>query len=213
MSRLYFIILLLLLFAGIYVYRRHDSCSILETLDLGDNIKIEIVDEGCKQGLPHTTDKNTIRMTREIQNSERYAEIINHEKVHIDQKRYPEKWANFYKIHWNYKISNSPPSGFPESYILRRRPNPDTDNAPYAIWNDRYLFFPLFATHTGNLRNIDVIVWDIILKTRVEIPEKWKQTFCASNNCPHQYEHPHELAAEYIAKKSLSPAALKLQYV
>lgn len=193
-----------------WIQRNSDDCIVIRRIQTTDGV-IEIVNDMCKEGLPHTTGPNTIRMTERAYATEAKHNTLTHERIHLDQKRRPEAWSEFYKRHWNYRLHLTPPATIPAELVARRRPNPDTDAAPWAVWRDRYVFFPVYADMcTPSLKQAEVIVWDTKLRRRVAIPSEWRDEFCISNTCPNQYEHPHELAAEYIALKSDTPAAHKL---
>lgn len=197
----------LLLVAGIVMYALYTrkSCNVLRTIHT-NNGTIEIVGSDCQEGLPHTTTMNTIRMTESVWNSDRRETILVHERVHLDQKRRPREWEEFYRSVWNYELLTSPPAGLPSTEI---RPNPDTVGKPWALWRGRYLFYPQYGSER-TLRNAPVRVWDVRAKQYVDIPPEWRSEFCHGEACPHQYEHPHEIAAEYITHSLTSPGAVKL---
>jgi len=185
-----------------------DECVVMETIQTEDGV-IEIVDKDCKEGLPHTTDSNTIRMTKEKYAQEGLESLLVHERVHLDQKRNPQKWLNFYKQYWDYEVFlNSP---IPVEYTKSLRPNPDTAANPWAVWRQRYVFFP-YSEENGKLKDAVVRVWDILERKFVAVPEQWKARFCDADGCPYQYEHPHEISAEFIAKKQKSSAASQLMH-
>jgi hypothetical protein len=189
-----------------------DYCSVLQTIKL-DDIIIEIVDDGCKEGLPHTTGPNTVRMTRSIWEGPRRDSVLRHERVHLLQKgRDSEKWLEFYEREWGYKCSALPPAGIPAELVARRRPNPDTDACAWATWRNRYVFFPVFGDD-NSLRNAPVLVWDLAQGRLTKIPDEWRTEFCGTGACAHQYEHPHEISAEWLtdgSSKVKTPAAYKL---
>lgn len=191
------------------VYGRRDSCSVLRRIPT-HNGTIEIVDADCAEGLPHTTDSDTIRMTEKAYASPRSSTTLVHERVHLDQKRSLSDWYDFYAREWGYTVSKHPPEGLPSSYIANLRPNPDTADAPWAYWKQRWVFFPVYSDAKRTLTNATVVVWDTQTRSVCSIPEQWKAAFCADDSCPHQFEHPHEISAEYIADGGKSPAALKL---
>lgn len=191
-----------------YKYRNTDECRVLRKIHTDDGT-IEIVDAGCKEGLPHTTNSHTIRMTEAVYNASRREITLSHERIHLDQKRNPNVWREFYKRFWDYEMYSSAPHDLPIDYVKNLRPNPDTSDAPWALWRGRWVFFPNYGPDR-TLRNARIMVWDTQTKTIVSPPPEWKAMFCVSNNCPHQFEHPHELSAEYIADGGNSPAALKL---
>lgn len=193
--------------------RKYDDCTVLQTIDLSDAV-VEIVNDGCKEGLPHTTGPHTIRMTRSVWEGPRRYEILAHERVHLAQKsRSAAEWRQFYTDAWGYTCLGNPPTEVPAELVARLRPNPDTADSPWAIWRGRWLFFPAFRDD-GTLRGAEVIVWD--LENHRQIggpPESWQAAFCGSGRCPHQYEHPHEISAEWLAggrASTTAPAAAKL---
>jgi len=189
-----------------WMYITHrDECRILRTIPT-DNGTIEIVNEECQEALPHTTTRNIIRMTESVWNSGRYDEILKHERVHLDQKRKPREWEEFYRTAWNYELLSAPP---PELSITDIRPNPDTKGKPWALWRGQYIFFPTYGPER-TLRGAEVRVWDVATQQFVGIPPEWRAEFCSNAGCPSQYEHPHEIAAEYVTKGHTSPSALKL---
>jgi hypothetical protein len=158
--------------------------------------------------LPHTTSSNTIRMTEAAYASPNAGRTLVHERVHLDQKRNRNDWIAFYKDSWKYTILRNMP---PELKHIDIRPNPDTNEAPWAVWNDRYVFFPNYGQQRS-LKGAVVRVWDLQTRTFLsEPPAAWRAFFCSNaGDCPHQYEHPHEISAEYITEGSTSPAAVKL---
>ena len=185
--------------------RRRDECTVLRHIPTDDGV-IEIVDAACKEGLPHTTGPNTIRMTEAAYASPRRDSTLVHERVHLDQRRHRHEWLQFYEREWGYKLL--PKAPFHCKGELR--PNPDTADAPYAVWKDRYVFYPIYSQER-TLRGAKVKVWDLVKGAFVDVPEAWRAFFCESaDRCVHQYEHPHEIAAEYIAEGSRAPAAQKL---
>ena len=210
MSRIMLILFGCILFAVIFYYlynlsTPYDECTIEETI-VTPNGTIQIVNAHCKEGMPHTTDADTIRMTRDTYTSKRKDSILVHERTHLSQKRNVELWKSFYKQYWNYDISFTPPTDLPETYIRMLRPNPDTTDSPWVTWNNRYVFFP--NSVDGTLKNAKVVVWDTVLNTEVPIPEKWKEFFCTSEDlCPYQYEHPHEISAEFLTDTQKSTAS------
>lgn len=172
------------------------KCKVIYTIQTENGI-VKIVNSQCKEGLPHTTDSNTIIMTESIWNSNNKETILKHERVHLDQKRNPQKWYEYYKREWDYECYKQPPLGIPNEYINKLRPNPDTTDSPWAIWRNRWVFFPIF-NETNTLKNADIIVWDLQTQKRVNIPDEWKNKFCKNGECPNQYEHPHEISAVWI---------------
>ena len=127
-----------------------NECEVLRRIPTNNGV-IEIVNSTCKEGLPHTTDSETIRMTDALWNSPRKDEILVHERIHLDQKRAPHLWEEFYRDVWNYKISANPPPELPPSIVRNLRPNPDTPDKPWATWRRRYVFFPVYGGRDEDL--------------------------------------------------------------
>ena len=206
-----------LVFLIVYMYpssgHANDECHVIERKQQADGTVLEIVTGDCKEGMPHTTTADTIRMTRDIENSPRYDIIMAHERVHLDQKQRPAVWRALVKRIWSYDLYEKPPSGIPVEWVRKRRPNPDTESAPWAVWRGRYVFFAAF-TEEKLLRTAPVLVWDLESNRLVEVPPEWRGQFCWEDRLPHQYEHPYELAAEYMAepthKNHPCPAAAAL---
>lgn len=189
--------------------RSVDDCSVLQTIDHGD-YRIQIVADGCKEGLPHTTDAHTVRMIADVWSSAQRDSILRHERVHLVQKRDLQTWYAFYARRWNYTCSAAPPPELPAELRARLRPNPDTADAPWAVWAGRWLFFPAF-TAAGTLRDAEVLVFDLQDRAVCDPPPEWRAAFCDdAGRCPHQYEHPHEIAAEWATHPSRAAAARPL---
>ena len=211
--------LLTLVLAIQYLRQRSDVCEVLEVVSLPAGRRVQIVDEGCQEGLPHTTDGRTIRMTRGAWESTRRDEILRHEHVHCDQKSSPTEWHKFYMTAWEYELLSTPPASIPASLCAKLRPNPDTADAPWAVWRNRWVFFPVSAGVGDDgllrLRDARVAVWDLKSATLLSgPPPEWRVEFCEGPDgsvCPAQYEHPHELSAEFLtSRSSTAPAAQKL---
>ena len=184
-----------------------DDCTVLQTIDLSGSERLEIVDDVCKEGLPHTTDKRTIRMVRSIWEGKRRDDVLRHERVHLKQKQGLAGWYEFYRRAWDYECLPEPTPGLPAELKARLRPNPDTADAPWALWRRRWLFFPAFKPSAPtSLKEAEVLVWDTESHRLVGLPEEWLSAFCGSHGCPHQYEHPHEISAEWYTDKVRLPS-------
>ena len=186
------------------------GCKVVRN-ELTENGQVELVNLSCKEGLPHTTDSNTIRMPVALWSGPTRDEILIHERVHLSQKRAPAEWAEFYRRYWEYDMLSVPPVSLPAEHVTALRPNPDTDAAPWALWRQRYLFFPTYASSDRTLRNPRILVWDIQSRRLVSPPAEWTAFFCNDGVCPQQFEHPHELSAEMLTKEYASPAAAQLR--
>jgi hypothetical protein len=186
MNSIYFFVLIivfLLCFSISYLFfgsEIYDSCPVLQTIKLDDLI-VEIVDEACKEGLPHTTGPHTVRMTRRDWEGPRRDAILRHERVHCDQKGLRGRdWLEFYERTWGYKCLATAPAGVPAQYVARRRPNPDTDAAPYAVWRGRYVFFSVFGDD-GTLSGAPVLIWDLERGRALDaVPAEWRAEFCGT---------------------------------
>ncbi len=204
-----FLLFCLSLYMVINFFTISDDCTVLRTIETEDGT-IEVVNPTCKEGLPHTSGPNTIRMTAAALSEPRAPSTLVHERVHLDQKRSSKAWYDFYKHTWGYTLLKTPPPGLPYKYQYDLRPNPDTADAPWAVWQERYVFFPNYGPKR-TLKDAEVKVWDLQDKQIVDVPPAWRSAFCSGNGkCPHQYEHPHEIAAEYITEKLVTPASAKL---
>jgi len=188
------------------------ACTVLERISLDDGNTIEIVNDTCQNGLPHTTDNRTIRMTREAYDDSNVESTLKHERIHLAQKTNPEAWRRFYRDSWGYELNSLPPPDLPPKYVGDMRPNPDTADTPYVIWDGRYIFVANYSSTERTLRNARVVVYDRLLKREIQNPPpQWKARFCVEGKCPFQYEHPHELAAELWTNDSTSPAGHTLR--
>ena len=184
-----------------------DDCRVLSSRQLKDGTTLEIVDDQCKEGMPHTTTSTTVRMTQSIADSAKYEEIMTHERVHLDQKTRPAFWKELVKRVWAYEVLSAPPKGVPNQWTLR--PNPDTDACPWSLWRGRYVFFAAYG-EDRRLATARTHVWDLEEGRLAPTPPEWRGQFCVEGVCPQQDEHPYEIAAEFITHKSQSPASAAL---
>ncbi len=196
--------------------RKQNSCHVLKTLEDMEleDCKIEIVTPTCESGLPHTSDAHTIRMTEDVWNSGTRDSTLKHERIHILQRRYPAEWRRFYEEHWGYTLHVAPPHKLPKNDAERFRANPDTAAEPWCCWQNRYWFAPLYHTpEQPKLLGVDVKAWDAHEERWLQDPpEEWRHLFCGDGKCPHQWEHPHEIAAElWTADAFHTPAGYSLK--
>jgi hypothetical protein len=181
--------------------RRGQSCGVQDVRNDEEleGAVIQIVDATCESGLPHTTDGNTVRMTRAMWDDKtRRENVLVHERLHLRQKREPELWKRFYTERWGYTdFRDQPPAEAPR---LAVRGNPDTADSPWVCWQNRYWFTAVYRdTKEPSISRSSVAVWDS--KTGAvshDPPHEWQSFFCG-RECPHQWEHPHEISAEFIA--------------
>ena len=93
-----------------------DECRVLR-VEHRDDMTIEIVDADCKEGLPHTTGPYTVRMTEEAWAHGRRTTTLVHEHVHLEQKRKPHEWYEWYRRYWDYELLTSPPPDLPIIFV------------------------------------------------------------------------------------------------
>lgn len=184
--------------------RTGHSCGVLDSFaDPEDSTAvIEIVEDTCEDGLPHTIDARTIRVPRTMWDSASVAAretTLRHERIHLDQRRRPAAWTGFYRDAWDYTVSETPPASLPAAILETVRGNPDTWPARWATWRGRYCFVPTYThLHAPRLRDAETRVWDLQTQSWVPRPAAWEAFFCQgkTGQCVYQSEHPAEIAAE-----------------
>lgn len=199
-------------FLCVLYFNSQTPCTVLERIPYVDGTTIDVVGDSCSEGLPHTIDRNTIIMPLSSWTSSHRESTLRHELVHIRQRRDASIWYTFYRDEWGYESVALPPELDSRSI----RPNPDTADSPFMLWRGKWLFLPIYnADHT--LRNADVRVYDIQNKSFTSIPPEWTAFFSASKLGGghgtadlHQYEHPHEISAEFLTSRRECSASLKL---
>lgn len=162
-----------------------------------DSFWIWTVPDSCEQGLPHTRDKDIIAMPESY--SGNYDKTIIHEKVHLNQRRNPEEWINFYKSYWDYEIFSKPPNFIPKELVEKRRANPDISIQPWCCWRKRWWSVPIYK---DNLRlSSTPIMWYDQKEDKIldKPPKEWIDFF---GNDIAQIEHPHEISAVILSEKS-----------
>jgi hypothetical protein len=89
----------------------------------------------------------------------------------------------------------------PSHIVERVRYNPDLADAPWAIYEDRYVTVACYKSTTNpQLRDTEIVIWDLELGKQVDqMPESWKWGKI------HQAEHPHEISAEMGADIDHAP--------
>lgn len=196
--------------------RALNKCIIMtsfEDTELPD-VRVELMNASCENGLPHTSDAHTIRLTEDIWNGRTKDSTLRHERVHILQRRFPEIWAHFYREKWGYEFLNEPPTSIPVTDLSRIRSNPDTAMNPWAVWQNRYWIMPLYRDiHVPTLLGVNIMIWDAQEKRWISnMPHEWRSFFCGDGKCPHQWEHPYEIAAElWTASAFDTPAGFFLK--
>jgi hypothetical protein len=197
--------------------RTGTHCGVLEVIKdaVLEDAVIEIVDDSCEDGLPHTVDADRIRMTRTVWDGNRRDDILRHERIHLLQRRDPMAWRQFYKEKWGYTdFSQTAPPGVSGGEEFAVRSNPDTADSPWACWGNRYWFVPVYRDpKKPRIRDAETRVWDARLQTWASAPREWVSFFCEGERCPNQLEHPHEISAEILSDTISwkTPAALLLR--
>jgi hypothetical protein len=189
--------------------RKNQFCTVLETIPytiMRREVVFEIMDNSCESGMPHTTNPTTIRFPKSLwdqRDSSLFKRVLRHEMIHLLQRKSPTAWRVHYKK-WGYTIQKDPPAGIPSNVAERVRYNPDIADAPWAIYEDRYVTVACYKSITNpQLRDTEIVIWDLELGKQIEkMPDSWKW------NGAHQAEHPHELSAEMgadLANQSYIP--------
>jgi hypothetical protein len=154
------------------------------------------VSKSCEDGLPHTRAGNRILIPDSIPPPLRQ-ETLEHEMIHIWQRRFPQAWIDFYRRNWSFEFHDAPPSDMPTDLIQARRSNPDTwdpdTGGPWACWMGRYWPVPVYRDpQQPRLRDAITVWWDTWKRTILTAPPiAWSAFF----GTPAQDEHPHEIAA------------------
>ena len=150
----------------------------------------------CENGLPHTRNKDIIAIPEGFLQS-RLPKTIEHEKIHLHQRRNPQVWKKFYKKYWNYEIFQNPPLSMPQELIKMKRANPDTNDAPFACWKNKWWSVPIYkSVNELKFRDCKVKWWNQETnKIHSEPPNEWVSFFGSKVS---QAEHPHEISAVYI---------------
>lgn len=191
-------IVLLILLSLLIIYLFHTR-HILRKVPYIEGTTIEIVADDYSEGLPHTSDSNTIRIPEDKWNSSCKEEILTHEMVHIRQRRNQSAWYEFYEREWGYTIYNG-------TKYFNIRPNPDTSDHPLMVWRNRFILIPEYSPQR-TLRNTKLRVWDIQEERFCDIPHEWLDFFEGGAYKIAQKEHPNEIAAEFLTNRPDTPAS------
>lgn len=179
-----------------------------------DGTTILTVSKSCEAGMAHTRPGDRIILPDSIPLPHR-AETIDHEMIHIYQRRDPAAWIQFYRRNWSFELHVDAPATAPRELREARRSNPDTWTADaaqggqWACWKGRFWPVPVYTDpQQPRLRDAHTVWWD---EWRNEIltepPVEWTAFF----GSPAQDEHPHELAATMIvAEDTMSEAGRRL---
>ena len=159
-------------------------------------LKIIYLDARSDAGLPHTRGKRGIALPVFLlwHPSEK---TLHHEIVHLSQKQYSDRWWNWYRKHWNFRLAEDLEfMSIPKKWRSRRRINPDTLGQQYTVWKDRYIPLTVFSSETDpDLRYCKRGFWDLRMSQWTwEPPSGWERTFGIGFND----EHPNEISAHWI---------------
>lgn len=201
--------------------RAGNTCNVLERFPDTELVGavVEIMDASCESGLPHTVGLNQIRIPISAWTTdERRASILRHERIHLQQRRNPEIWRDFYKQAWMYTTHQEEevPEELRSEEMRNIRGNPDTWPERWACWKNRYWFLPAYTNPAEpKLPQATVKIWDSQQKNMIDSPPiEWRMLFCDERGkCPYQHEHPAEMSAEYATDLSewTSVAAMSLR--
>ena len=164
----------------------------------------------CEDGMPHTRPGDRIILPDSILPTEQQ-DIIDHELIHIFQGRNAEAWKRFYRQNWSFEIFTEPPPTFPADLRAAKRSNPDLWNpaagGAWSCWKGRYWPLAVYTDPKHPTLRAAVTVWWDTWKAAVqkEAPEGWQEFFGSVA----QDEHPHEMAAVYIATEARDSEAAR----
>jgi len=184
--------------------RDGQNCDVKGIMDIGDGISLVTVSKSCEAGMPHTRAGDRIIMPDSISVADK-GPIIEHERIHIYQRRKPEAWAKFYKLAWAFTLHKTPPTNMPTSVREERRSNPDTYEVPWPCWKERYWPVPVYKDpENPQLRVATTVWWDEQDRELLSNPPPGWSVFFGK---PSQDEHPHELAAVMIVAEDTATEA------
>ena len=164
------------------------------------NTEIVTMHPTAEAGLPHTRPPNLICMPMYYPES-RLKETLQHELIHIDQRRRKYVWNDFFEREgWKYVEEED----IPERWLQRCRMNPDTIDERFWAWKGRHIPLPLYEREDKpDLRQCVVQWYDKVTGIRqTEAPRSFQERF---GSMPSQPEHPRELAAVELAKIFQTP--------
>ena len=184
--------------------RENNSCEVKRKIEMNDpqtgiHYNVIFTSDTCEDGLPHTTDKETIVIPESYPES-RLKMTIDHEKIHLLQRRYPLVWETWYEKMWSYRISRTPPAGMPLELLERRRINPDIEEKSFAEWKGWWSLAAFRSEYPSSLKDAETVWWNEKTgEQRKTPPPEWLTFFAGKEGSPAQDEHPHEMAAQMIA--------------
>ena len=157
----------------------------------GEDVSVLIVNPSAEGGMPHTRAPSLICLPAYYSES-KLEETLNHELVHISQRRNASLWQTRAAMEGWEPVAESE---IPPSWLARCRLNPDTASARFFAWQGRHVPLPLYVREDKpDLRDIQVRWYDRqegIVKTA--IPTSFTQKY--GNLSQSSIEHPYELWA------------------
>lgn len=155
----------------------------------------------AEAGLPHTRPPNLICMPIYYP-EDRMKETLNHELIHVDQRRRRIKWNAFFERQGWRPV---PEAEIPQRWLQRCRMNPDTIDERFWAWKGRHVPLPLFEREdTPDLRQVVIHWWDRETGIKQnQPPRSFSERF---GSFPSQPEHPRELAAVELSKLFQTPS-------
>jgi hypothetical protein len=193
--------------------RKGHNCLVHTTKAGEYGTTIHTVSKSCEDGMAHTRAGDRIILPDSI--PEPFLQTtIDHELIHIFQRRHPNAWIDFYRRNWGFIFHEGPPADLPESIKEARRANPDTwdpdTGGPWPCWQGRFWPVPVYKSiQNPKLRDAVTIWYDGWRREVLQTPpDAWTQFFGDQA----QDEHPHELAAVMIVSgDTASEAGRRLQ--
>jgi len=160
-------------------------------LDDIEGVEVAIMNPSAEGGMPHTRAPALICLPAYFPES-KLKETLDHELIHISQRRQPSLWAKRAEMDGWLAVADST---IPDEWRNRCRLNPDTVAARFFAWQGRHVPLPLFVREDKpDLRDIVVRWYDIkegIVKSA--IPSSFTRKYGALDN--NALEHPYELWA------------------
>jgi hypothetical protein len=157
-------------------------------------------------GLPHTRPPGYICLPSSLQ-GKALTKTLLHERVHLHQRRYSEKWNAFIAEKWNMQVWSE--GDLPEKVEIARRLNPDLLPFPFFAWKGRWVSLAVYKDMTNpSLTGASTVWYDTEQKIMTSVPpDGWKEFFGGVVSD----EHPWEIAAYLITDPNGSPASKSLQ--
>jgi hypothetical protein len=156
--------------------------------------EIVILSTSAEGGMPHTRPPNLICVPAYFPES-KLKDTLEHELVHIDQRKNPGAWRKHLAVAgWTPASS----SDIPDEWLKRTRINPDTFDARFWKWKGRHIPLPLFTREDKpEIHEITVRWWDTQdNRLNNTPPTSFTQEYGPLGVS--SAEHPYELYAYHI---------------